>query len=129
MCQIFANRAKSGHPRSVGYYRSISGICSLTIWLLDVAHHLPVTAHLDGFDISLDQGPPSAWIPKNIKLHIWNIFDDPPEEYVQAFDFLHVRLITVVFRNNDPQPVLASLRKLISVALHKNLAFDMTNES
>lgn len=31
----------------------------------------------------------------------------------ETFDILHVRLITVVVKNNDPRPVLANLIKLL----------------
>jgi len=83
------------------------------IWLLDVANDLPETAKLDGFDISLDQCPPSTWLPANTHLHTWDVFKEPPEEFCEAFDVVHIRLITVAIKDNDPRPVLANLRKLL----------------
>ncbi|TVY93982.1 N-methyltransferase, partial [Lachnellula willkommii] len=83
------------------------------IWLLDVAREVSETALLDGFDISLDQCPPSPWLPANIHLHTWNIFEEPPKEFIETFDVVHIRLITVAIKNNDPRPVLANLRKLL----------------
>lgn len=83
------------------------------IWLLDLSAAVPPTTQLDGFDISLDQCPPSAWLPHNLKLHTWNAFDEPPPEFVWAFDIVHVRLVTVVIRENDPRPLLSNLCKLL----------------
>jgi hypothetical protein len=50
-------------------------------------------------------------------MHIWNIFENVPDEFVGFFDIVHVRLITVVVKNNDPRPILANLNKLLSMYL------------
>lgn len=86
----------------------------LSIWLLDVASELPKDTKLDGFDISLDQCPPSPWLPANTHLHTWDIYTEPPKKFHEAFDIVHIRLITVAIKDNDPRPVLANLRKLLS---------------
>jgi hypothetical protein len=86
----------------------------LSIWLLDVAREVSEAARLDGFDISLDQCPPSPWLPANMHVHTWNIFEEPSEEFREVFDVVHIRLITVAIKDNDPRPVLANLRKLLS---------------
>ncbi|KAI5926282.1 hypothetical protein F4810DRAFT_656256 [Camillea tinctor] len=83
------------------------------IWLHDVARGRPMSTELHGFDISLDQVGPKAWLPANIRMHTWNVFEDPPSQFVGYFDVVHVRLITVVVKNNDPRPVLANLAKLL----------------
>ncbi|RYP55409.1 hypothetical protein DL769_010195 [Monosporascus sp. CRB-8-3] len=72
---------------------------------------MPISVELHGFDISLDQVGPKPWLPANIRMHIWNIFEEPPHQFVGYFDIVHVRLITVVIRGNDPRPVLANLTK------------------
>ncbi|KAI1771039.1 hypothetical protein F4818DRAFT_445688 [Hypoxylon cercidicola] len=71
------------------------------------------TAELHGFDISLDQAGPKPWLPANIRMHTWDIFKEPPERFVGYFDIMHVRLVTVVVKNNDPRPMLANLTKLL----------------
>ena len=48
---------------------------------------------------------------------MWNAFDEPPPEFVCAFDIVHVRLVTVVIRENDPRPLLSNLYKLLSEML------------
>ncbi|CAI6101421.1 unnamed protein product [Clonostachys chloroleuca] len=83
------------------------------IWLHDFARGKPSSVQLHGFDISLDQVVPQPWLPNNIHMHTWSIFHEPPSEFVGYFDVVHVRLITVVVKNNDPRPVLANLRKLL----------------
>ncbi|RDH31100.1 hypothetical protein BDQ94DRAFT_172541 [Aspergillus welwitschiae] len=83
------------------------------IWLHDFARGKPPSVDLHGFDISLDQVGPKPWLPANIHMHIWNIFEDVPDEFIGYFDIVHVRLITVVVKNNDPRPILANLKKLL----------------
>jgi hypothetical protein len=92
-----------------------------SIWLLDLARKLPSTTKLDGFDISLDQCPPQAWLPDNVDLHTWNLLEAPPAKFVGAFDVVHIRLITVAVQNNDPRPILASLHSLLSAYRHLKL--------
>lgn len=48
-------------------------------------------------------------------MHTWDIFEEPPEEFLGYFDVVHVRLITVVVENNNPRPVLANLTKMLSM--------------
>ena len=93
------------------------GLSDRSIWLLDVARDIDPAAKLDGFDVSLDQCPPSQWLPSNLNLHTWNIFEEPPAEYKGVFDVVHIRLITVAIKNNDPRPVLVNLRKLLSMII------------
>lgn len=83
------------------------------IWLHDFARDKPASIELHGFDISLDQVGPSPWLPANIRMHIWNIFEEPPAQFVGYFDIVHVRLITVVIKQNDPRPALKNLWKLL----------------
>jgi hypothetical protein len=54
-------------------------------------------------------------------MHTWDIFEEPPEEFLGYFDVVHVRLITVVVKNNDPRPVLANLTKILSIGPFKYL--------
>ncbi|KAI9035643.1 uncharacterized protein KD926_003154 [Aspergillus affinis] len=86
---------------------------SFSIWLQDFARGKPPSVDLHGFDISLDQVGPKPWLPANIHMHVWNIFENVPDEFVGYFDIVHVRLITVVVKNNDPRPILVNLRKLL----------------
>ena len=79
-----------------------TGTCA---WLLEVAEEHP-EAHIDGFDISLAQAPPSVWMPWNTALHEWDIFNAPPEELHGKYDIVHIRLVGIVIRDSSPLPVL-----------------------
>ena len=59
------------------------------IWLVDVAREYP-TAQLDGFHINTSQAPPKQWLPPDIILETWNIFDDVPEQMNGVYDIVHV---------------------------------------
>lgn len=69
---------------------------------------------LTGLDISLSQAPPQEWMPSNVKLRTWNLFDEPPQDLEGRFDVLHVRLIILVIRDNNLVPIIQNLLKLLS---------------
>lgn len=81
---------------------------------MEVARSLPLTVSLMGFDINLNQCPPKPWLPPNINTHYWNFFEEPPVEFQGVFDMVHVRLITVTIKENDPNIVIRNLEKLLS---------------
>lgn len=72
---------------------SIADIATGTgIWAFDVAQQFP-NAKLTGLDISSNQFP-AQWIwPSNVKLGLLDITKDIPEDYREAFDVVHVRLL------------------------------------
>ena len=82
------------------------------MWLIDLARELP-SARLDGFDIKLDQAPPSEWLPPNIHLRTWNVFDDVPEDMLGVYDVVHVRLLVLVVENSDPRPIVRNLSRML----------------
>lgn len=88
--------------------------CGTTLWLIDAGREIGPASDLHGLDINLNQAPPSEWLPKNLKLHHWNLFEEVPPELVGKFDLVHVRLITVVIKDNDPTKVAQNLYKLLS---------------
>jgi len=83
------------------------------IWLLDLAKKSPSGMQFDGFDISLDQCPPAKWLPGNVKFHQWNFFDPVPEHMVEMYDVIHLRLIAVVIKDNDPTVIIQKLIKML----------------
>lgn len=78
------------------------------IWLVDIAREYP-TAQLDGFDINTSQAPPKQWLPPNITLKTWNIFDDVPQHMIGIYDVVHVRLLVLVVQKGDPRKILRNL--------------------
>lgn len=83
------------------------------IWLLDLARCLPKSVRLDGFDIDISQSPPAHWLPPNVNVRTWDMFQDVPIDFVEKFDIVHVRLIGLVIKNNNPLPAIYSLHKLL----------------
>ena len=81
-------------------------------WLLEVAHENS-TVQCDGFDISLEQAPPSVWLPANVSLRVWDMYEPPPTELVSTYDVVHIRLVCLVVRNKDPVPILHNLALLL----------------
>ena len=82
------------------------------IWLTDLAREVN-DAHLDGFDLELEQAPPSQWLPASIKLRTWNIFNEVPAAFLEKYDIVHVRLLVLVVQNSDPRPILRNLIKML----------------
>ena len=87
------------------------------IWLIEAARTLPASAQLDGYDISSAQYPPEGWLPKNVDLKVLDMLDPVPEELVGKYDVVHVGLIVMVVRNENPTPVLNNLMTLLSIRL------------
>lgn len=83
-----------------------------SIWLLDIAKSLP-NATLDGYDIDLSNTPATPWLPKNITLSNWSIFDPVPEHLVGKYDVVHLRLLILVVENSDPTPVIRNVARLL----------------
>ena len=87
--------------------------CGTSIWLRHVSHLLPPSTILDGYDISLSQCPPSQWLPPNIHLREWDLFTEPYPDMLGVYDVVHVRLLFVVVRENNPGEILENLKKLL----------------
>lgn len=82
------------------------------IWLIDLAKELP-DATLDGLDLTLDMAPPVEWLPPNITLRQWNIFEELPEELVGQFDLVHLRLLLPVIQNGDPSSIIQKITRML----------------
>ncbi|MCJ1454376.1 hypothetical protein MMC28_004729 [Mycoblastus sanguinarius] len=81
------------------------------IWLLELAKALPLpsSVQLDGFDVDLSLTPPNSWLPANVNMHKWDVYDDLPDEYLGRFDLVHVRFFLCVVRDSDPGVLLKRL--------------------
>ncbi|KAK3291709.1 S-adenosyl-L-methionine-dependent methyltransferase [Chaetomium fimeti] len=82
------------------------------IWLIDTARQLP-EAQLDGLDYNLLQSPPQKWLPPNVQMRHWNIFDDIPDDLVGKYDLVHTRLLVLVVESKNPRAIIRNLRKLL----------------
>ncbi|KAI1076814.1 S-adenosyl-L-methionine-dependent methyltransferase [Whalleya microplaca] len=83
------------------------------IWLVDLARHLPSSAHIDGFDVDLTQSPPKEWLPLNVSLHNVDCLAPLPEHLLGQYDIVHVQLFHLAVHNNDPAPIIRNLVRLL----------------
>ena len=83
------------------------------IWLLDLAEEVPTSVQMDGLDITLSQAPPKQWLPPNISMREWSIFEDVPGDLVGKFDIVHVRLLLLVIPDDNAVPVVQRLAKML----------------
>lgn len=82
--------------------------------MLDLSRDLPSTTTFHGFDIDLAQCPPSDSFPDNVRVTQWDMFSPPPPQLVGQFDVVHLRLLTLVIKNNDPTAVIKNVMQLLS---------------
>lgn len=68
---------------------------------------------MDGFDYDLRQGPHQQWLPSNVTMKYWNIFDDVPDDLVGRYDYVHTRLLVCVVQSKDPRSIIRNLHKLL----------------
>ncbi|KAL8747122.1 MAG: hypothetical protein Q9190_000945 [Brigantiaea leucoxantha] len=89
--------------------------CGTALWATHVAQAYPwIKVH--GYDLSLEQAPPRQWIPENLELHTWDLFDpELPSCLVagegEVYDVVHLRLVFVVVKHG-----LEDVRKIIRQA-------------
>jgi SAM-dependent methyltransferase len=89
-------------------------LTSCRIWLLESRSLFPPESRLDGFDIDLAQAPHAKWLPDNLYLRQWDMLGDVPDDMVGIYDIVHVRLVMLVIKDNDPVPLIKNLCKLLS---------------
>ncbi|KAK4113327.1 hypothetical protein N656DRAFT_778088 [Canariomyces notabilis] len=93
---------------------AIADVASGTgIWLIDTARELSEEAQLDGLDYNLQQAPHQKFLPSNVRMRYWNVFDDVPDDLVGKYDYVHTRLLLLVVESKDPRPIIRNLRKLL----------------
>ncbi|THV49791.1 hypothetical protein BGAL_0179g00160 [Botrytis galanthina] len=84
------------------------------IWALDLARQLSSTVQIYGFDISSAQFPHPNYLPSNVKLEVMDSFQvEPPEELLESFDIVHLRLWLGIVMNGDPSAILTHALKLL----------------
>lgn len=75
------------------------------IWLIEEAIRNPSDIYI-GLDINESQFPPKDTLPDYVTLQVLDATAAVPEEYVGAFDIVHIRLLVPAVRGNDPRPIL-----------------------
>lgn len=86
------------------------------IWLINVAREQP-KAELHGFDSTLEQVP-RQFLPDNVTLRQWDVFDEIPEDTVGKFDMVHLRLLGLVVPDGNLEPILKNICKMLKPGGH-----------
>ncbi|KAL8827041.1 MAG: hypothetical protein Q9191_003425 [Dirinaria sp. TL-2023a] len=124
-CQLFLWKLELGyslHPSiasafqptaKASYTPRIADLATGTaLWAFDIARDFPA-ALIDCFDISLEQCPPAQWLSRNITVRRWDIFSNLDSEIEDRYDVVHIRLLLLVVRNNNPRPLLRNALKML----------------
>ena len=82
--------------------------------MVDLSREIPTTTTIHGFDIDLRQCPPPNTFPSNVHLSQWDMLTPPPADLIGKFDVVHLRLLTLVIKNNDPTAIITNVGKLLS---------------
>ncbi|KAL6722287.1 hypothetical protein ACLMJK_001394 [Lecanora helva] len=83
------------------------------LWLGELSASLSRSAHLDGFDISPAQFPPSSWYGDNVSLSTLDIFKPLPEGLKGGYDVVHLRYFMTIARDDTIRVVLENLRGML----------------
>lgn len=62
--------------------------------------------------MDVSQAPPKEWLPSNVTIRQWNVFDEVPEELIEQYDIVHLKLLVFVVKG-DPVPILRNLLKML----------------
>ena len=77
------------------------------LWSLSLLHEFP-QAHITASDASLAQTPSHEWLPPGLEVHEWDFYTPIPQQWVEQFDVVHVRLALLAIKSNDTRTVLES---------------------
>jgi trans-aconitate methyltransferase len=92
--------------------RIVEVACGSAIWSIRVAKAYP-RAQVDSSDLSLEQTPPTAWLPSNVSLREWDMFTPPPSDLIGQCDLVHVRLVVLVVNEDNIGTFLHHLTSLL----------------
>ncbi|KAI1150470.1 S-adenosyl-L-methionine-dependent methyltransferase [Nemania diffusa] len=86
--------------------------CGNGAWLIDLSRKLAgdgVAADLHGFDVNDIFFPAQAFLPPSVSLKKLNILSKPlPEEFVGAYDVVHVRAFVSIILHGETTPLLST---------------------
>lgn len=84
-----------------------------SIWIADVKQRYP-NLEIDGFDISLNQCPPSEFLPQGCSIRQLDIRADLPEDLRGVYDIVNMRLFIAAIKGTDLLPVLINIMTMLS---------------
>lgn len=84
-----------------------------SVWLTDLSRNLAATVQLDGFDVDTSQALHKEWLLTNVNIRKWDIFTEVPDELVEQYDVVHVKLLVFVVKG-DVILILRNLLRMLS---------------
>lgn len=78
---------------------------------------MSASAQLDGFDVSEDQFPDKGWLPKNVTLSTLDSLAPLPDHLVGKYDVVHIGLLVMIIKNENPVPLLNNVMAMLSTLL------------
>lgn len=99
------------------YLRIADIACGTGIWLIETARSVPASTQLDGFDISAAQFPDKGWLPQNVTLSILDSLAPLPEHLVGKYDIVHIGLVVMLIKGENPVPLLKNVMAMLSTLL------------
>lgn len=85
------------------------------LWALQVGETFGPNTKILASDISIDNSPPAHLLPSCMEVRKWDFFSPAPEEWLGAFDLVHVRLIVAAFKNEkDANKILEKFVSMLS---------------
>ncbi|KAL9602211.1 MAG: hypothetical protein Q9179_002615 [Wetmoreana sp. 5 TL-2023] len=81
-------------------------------WLVDVSYEIS-SAQLDGFDISKEQFPSTAWLSPQISFSELDITQSLPSALEGKYDLVHVQLFLCVVRKDNLLDIMKNLYKML----------------
>lgn len=79
------------------------------------------SCQLDGYDISAKQFPPKEWWPPNLRYSTHDALCPVPDEMIGKYDVVHVGLLVMIVKNEDPVPLLLNLLSMLSMEFFLDL--------
>ncbi|PTB77120.1 S-adenosyl-L-methionine-dependent methyltransferase [Trichoderma longibrachiatum ATCC 18648] len=83
------------------------------VWLLELATQVPPTVQLDGFDISDELLPHESNVPSNVHFRIADAFSNAPDDCLEKYDVVHLRLFCCIVRGGNPEKLFQHAYSLL----------------
>ena len=72
------------------------------------------SCQLDGYDIPAKHFPPKEWRPLNLQYSTYDALYPVLDEMIGKYDVVHVGLLVMIVKNEDPVPLLLNLLSMVS---------------
>lgn len=64
--------------------------------------------------MSTEQFPAQGWLPENVNLSVLDALAPLPDHLTEMYDIVHVGLVVMLIRDENPEPLMQNLIKMLS---------------